>query len=528
MDTNKNYASVPIPSKMDFERPKPSLHPPKIYIEHLDEDPFAQIEISEESATSAVPVPKMPEMDETRQLFYAMRKIARDHYSFMSDNSKTFYNQAVFMKDFEDDYAGQQPFSSYFPYYQQMGYEQLRTYFTWRTQVRKGNIRDISPSYAFLYIYELINNIGVKDYRDGLSKLVLFWNAYREFNNVIDRYVLQWIKDYYVYYPLEQTFKEFAVSNGLKPLYPAVFGYESSVDDSFDIYAEISKYNIKKSAFYCEKNHKLISSCFYFILSRLRKAFLEKKKCFDDLIFYPITKESPWSPFRRSLFYPVIQQPDRQVVLSARESYSCKNNGWTYKTVILFEPGKQLIGYIMKEMESALRKKYNFKHKLTANVNMCDAKTRSSLEYAGVLFPKFIQDAVSDFYIEFNRKVITVDIRNLNQIRQEALTTQEKLIVEEEAAPPQVQEKPAEPVAVKAADIWTQFALSLTEIEAGALKNLLGGGSLGAYASGISAMPEVLADGINQKSMDVIGDTVLDDAGELYDEYQEKLLFITQ
>ena len=54
----------------------------------------------------------------------------------------------------------------YFPDYQSMGYEQLRTY-TWRTNVRKGVIRKTSFSYVFVYLYELLNNVGVADCRDG-------------------------------------------------------------------------------------------------------------------------------------------------------------------------------------------------------------------------------------------------------------------------------------------------------------------------------------------------------------------------
>lgn len=42
------------------------------------------------------------------------------------------------MEDFEDDYDGDAPFSMYYPCYQMMGYEQLRTYFSWRSKVRKG------------------------------------------------------------------------------------------------------------------------------------------------------------------------------------------------------------------------------------------------------------------------------------------------------------------------------------------------------------------------------------------------------
>jgi hypothetical protein len=68
-------------------------------------------------------------------------------------------------------------------------------YFSWRTQVRQGRVCDISVSYAFLYIYELLANIGVADEQDGLKKLMSFWRAFREHNHTIDNYVLGWLKE---------------------------------------------------------------------------------------------------------------------------------------------------------------------------------------------------------------------------------------------------------------------------------------------------------------------------------------------
>ena len=115
-----------------------------------------------------------PPRDEVREKFNQMRDIARkNQYLYYEnsrfydkrirqENSKIFYEQGRFMEDFEDDYEKEVPFSAYFPSYQMMGYEQLRTYFTWRTRLRKGEITDTSASYLFLYLYELLNQIGVR------------------------------------------------------------------------------------------------------------------------------------------------------------------------------------------------------------------------------------------------------------------------------------------------------------------------------------------------------------------------------
>lgn len=157
-----------------------------------------------------------PKKDEIRERFGQMREIARAHrstYDFsrffdrriQHDNALIFHKQGMFMKDFTDNHESGTPFSQYFPCYQMMGYEQLRTYFTWRTEVRKGNVADTSLSYAFLYIYELLGNIGVEDPQDGLDKLMSFWRAFRVYNKSIDKYVLRWLKDYHIYYKLPQS-----------------------------------------------------------------------------------------------------------------------------------------------------------------------------------------------------------------------------------------------------------------------------------------------------------------------------------
>src|SRR5699024_4494869 len=48
---------------------------------------------------------------------------------------------------------------------------QLRGYFTWRTQVRKGVFHPITTSFAYLYVYELLNGIGVRSPEETLRKM---------------------------------------------------------------------------------------------------------------------------------------------------------------------------------------------------------------------------------------------------------------------------------------------------------------------------------------------------------------------
>jgi hypothetical protein len=489
-----------------------------------------------------------PEKDEVRELFHQMRDIAREDRSLFSagsrffdqktrqENAKIFYKQGLFMKDFTDRYAEPIPYSSYFPYYQMMGYEQLRTYFTWRTEVRKGNVAQTSLSYAFLYIYELLNNIGADNPQDGLDQLMSFWKAFRVYDKTIDRYILRWLKDYHIYYGLPQSFKAFADKNGLTQHYPKM----ADMDNRFDLFCAISKYDIRKSAFFAGDNAKLSTDCFYCVIGKLRQVFIENGIDFEESIFQPTKKISVWTPFKDALFYPWMKQTDRRVVLSENEIYICSRNKWTFSTILTTESGRQLIGYVMKQMESALRKAVKYKFKLSANVDAVTHAAVGKLNEAGLSLETIVSDAVAAFYREATKTVVRVDRGALTKIRQEALATQEKLIVtdgEEQIAsvavpldlnlpafpdmPPML---PPDHEPAPMSDAWEGFKNALTATEIEALSAALHGETeIRKFAGECGMMPEVLVDGINGKAMDFIGDSLMDEEFFLYDDYRDQL-----
>jgi len=564
IDIKVNYKSYPIPERNNFviKSSLAKVEPVNTGFLDFDNEAFVEIEvgneISDDKSVVIPPVSKVKtQTDEKRMLFYSMRQIAWDNITFSANNSKAFYYQALFMKDFEDNYECSVPFLEYYPCYQKMNYEQLRTYFTWRTKVREGQVEDTSLSYAFLYVYELLNNIGVESPKEGLDELISFWKGFREFDSKIDKYLLQWIKDYLIYYPLEFSFKEFAVSNNLQAYYPCVFGLDSEKDFSFDLFAGISSYNIKKSAFFNEENCRMISDCFFFILDRIRRIFLKRKKKFEDYIFYSSAGKSNWIPFGNALFYHILRQEDRQVDISDKESYSLNNNRWDFKHVAITEQGRKLVGYIMKEMECALRKSAGVKAKTVADPGMIDLKLRLKLEKYGVIFPEFIHGAVLEFYADFTRKIIKIDLTNLKQIRKDALQIQEKLIVPEEKGfevsaginvisadiigiSAGINVMSADIIGISAGingvndsgilsdhicssvtDVWGELKKSLTLNELESLDIILSGKDIKEFSFKNKIMPEVLADGINQKAIDVLGDAVLefDDDIIVYEEY---------
>lgn len=518
-----------------------------------------------------------PELDEIRELFYRMRALAREHPSSYDmkrffdrrvyyDNSVSFYKQAEFMKDFTDDYSENVSFAQYFPYYQLMNYEQLRTYFTWRTKVRKGDINDTSLSYAYLYLYELLENVGVDSPEEGLEKILSFWETFREYTKALDKYVIQWFKDYHVYYEFPWTFAEFVKEHQLYEHYP-----EFALDkDRFTLYCGISKYDLRKSAFYLDGNEKLIRNCFDFTFERLKSSFSMEGLSLEASIFQPSKTLLPWAPFRSALFYQWKTQRDRQVILSENEIYFCRNSQWTSSPVLTNDGGKQFLAYLMKQMESVLRRLTKYKHKLPVPVNATNQATLSHLSKQGVSVEKVVEAAVTDFYREATKTVVRVDPVSLSAIRQDALVTQEKLLVPEEnpvdtslgntaktlrtvLSPDSLNTdksdmeadrtgawKPDVPGSLKTdesdslkvscidtedningADAMKSHSM-YTDTELGALSVILSNHTaIKKYADEHGMMLEVLIDGINEKAMDDIGDNLIDDEYQLYKDYTD-------
>jgi len=558
-DINKKYDSFKIPGRKQFqeERAAKELSQTKTgEAVSFDEGSFYEIEYD------SSPMPGVgrfvlksqkieePEKDEKRDLFGRMREIARtqgssyDRSRFFDrrvqfDNARIFYKQGIFMKDFTDDFSEIAQFSQYFPYYQLMGYEQLRTYFTWRTEVRKGNVADISLSYVFLYIYELLSNIGVKDPQEGLDQLMSFWRAFGVYNKSIDRYVLRWLKDYHIYYELPHSFKEFLEANSLEEYYPKM----TDTEDNFDLLCSIAKYDIRKSTYFTEDKVQLIKDCFYFVINRLKQKFRDSGISFEESIFQATKKMTEWKPFKDALFYPWMKQADRRIVLSENEIYICSSNKWAFSKVITSESGRQLIGYIMKQMEAALRKATKYKFKLSANINTVAHEALTKLKEADLSLEVMINNSVEEFYKEATKTVVIVDKAALSRIKEEALLTQEKLIVPEQEkeiipvipVPKQLslfdivmEDKPSIPPSEgEQAHIngpWEGLRYQLSDVEIKALSVVLQGETeLKKYADEWGIMLEVLVDGINEKAIDFIGDNLLDDDFALYDDYKEQV-----
>ncbi len=440
----------------------------------------------------------------TPQKIGEMRKLARGN----SIDAKTFYRQAVFMESFEDDFDYQGEFIQYFPTYQHMTDQQLRGYFSWRTKVRAGVVEKTSLSFAFVYIYELLNRIGVLTPLGGFHALKNFWAAYREFDPRINSYVELWLKDYVVYHNLDRSllagFRDAAFDKSLAVLldYNA-YGNE----DIFAALNAISAYKLDNSRFFKQYPDEVkdVVSRVFSIISEYHNR--NPKKSAQEKFFGRIVTSS-YTMFNTAVFYERGDLHDRVYEMGNNHRYVCRLGSWRCERFLWYGNNNKRIGALLKTIDFLMRREYNFKSTLQIG------KTNK------VLTAK-IEKAIAQYRQEKQRAIqpeITIDTSKLQQIRRTALATQNKLLVEEgadESLPETSEEITAPENQSRLTDIETQFINSLLRGEP--------------YASLIQSrglMLSVLVDGINEKLFDTFGDTVIADSGdgpELIEEYRESM-----
>ncbi|MFR1519259.1 MAG: TerB N-terminal domain-containing protein [Clostridia bacterium] len=511
---------------------------------------FAEVSIgegapaAEEQAGSEEIRERSPDDMKKYRLFLEMRSLYHypAYFTTHGQNAELFYRQAKFMENFEDDYLGYAEFSSYFPEYQKMNQEQLRTYFTWRSNVRRGVILKTSFSYVFLYIYELIHNIGTAGGSDGFGKLLDLWKKYRNYELKIDRYMPGWLKDYYITNPFDVAFQELVRQDGFLQGY-----YEFSKEITyFELYAPLSSYRYEKSAFYTLERGKILAECFQYVVQAIDGWLHENGVYFDDLIYYG-SKGSNWIPFSNAMYAMRCMQPseNKSVRISNAEIYRYENGRWSSsQNRIRRKIGRSVIGYILKRIEAFYRKAMKYRHPLRADKSKIDLAQIGELIPDPAVFFQKIDAAILDFYRESQKVSVRVDPGHLEKIRENARKTQEKLLAGQEAAQTELpcaaveipdrvfleknpDVKIAEPGPASAGP-WEKFVLSLNGTEREALRMVLCGASLqemNAFAKSRFLMLEVLADTINEKAMQLVEDNIIEltDRMTVYEEYQYEL-----
>lgn len=380
--------------------------------------------------------------------------------------AELFWRQGTFMADFEDDCPYHGTFKAYFPTYADMSDRQLRGYFTWRTAVRRGNIQETSLSYAFVYLYELLNGIGVSDPADGFLKLKSFWEAYRELAPEIDRYVPIWLRDYVVYHGLDvsllsndsaiafdqalfelvrqsapfdpdllENIDELVVGDEpeeetVAPRPPLGRGKQSALPLPADVELEeallfaadaLSTYRIRLSRLYKDYRDDLrhvFCSVYVRLLAYYRR---NRSNGFVETMFGEQMRMT-YTMFANAVFFESTPHPPADVELDPIHWYQCRGGTWSCIRVYGARGKSPLLAKIMREVDRRLRDALNYPHPL---------KKKAVPKYLASMIDREIEAWLTWKQTHAPRRV-EIDLSQLAGIRSAAAITREALLTDEE------------------------------------------------------------------------------------------------
>lgn len=365
--------------------------------------------------------------------------------------AELFYRQGLLMADFEDDCPYNGTFKSYFPTYNAMSDRQLRGYFTWRAQVRRGNIEETSTSFAFLYLYELICGIGVDDPLDGFDKIKAFWDAYRAFEPGIDRFARVWLQDYAVFHGLDPKLlhdsKTVAFDNALIELRRAVRDLvpasapsdqapkrrktseptiplppnEAREERLMAAINALSTYNLNNSRL-DRSHHRDLRHVACAVYVRMARYYDTHRKTGIVASLFGEETAMPYTMFASAVFFAPERHEDCEYRLDPIHIYRCQNGFWECMRIHGSRQKSSKLGEMMRACDQRLRLALNPAHPLKEEK-----------------VPKYLAKIIDDEIVAWlswdaaHQPVkIDIDLSQLGHIRSAAAQTREALLIDEE------------------------------------------------------------------------------------------------
>lgn len=365
--------------------------------------------------------------------------------------AELFYRQGLLMADFEDDCPYNGTFKSYFPTYNAMSNRQLRGYFTWRAQVRRGNIEETSTSFAFLYLYELICGIGVDNPRDGYDKIEAFWDAYRAFEPGIDRFARVWLQDYAVFHELDPKLlrdsKTVAFDNALIELRraardlvpaPAPSGQapkrrknseptlplppdEAREERLMAAINALSTYNLNNSRL-DRSHHRDLRHVACAVYVRMARYYDTHRKTGIVASLFGEETAMPYTMFASAVFFAPNRHEDCEYRLDPIHIYRCQNGFWECIRIHGSRQKSSKLGEMMRACDQRLRLALDPTHPLKEEK-----------------VPKYLAKIIDDEIVTWlswdaaHQPVkIDIDLSQLGHIRSAAAQTREALLIDEE------------------------------------------------------------------------------------------------
>ncbi len=507
-----------------------------------------------------------------------------------ADRAREFVRQARAVEDYEPEGTFDSSFQAFSPVYSDMTVRQLKGYFAWRTCVRHGQYPPTSTSTVFVYIYELLNGVGVKDVAEAYRKLKELKDRYADrLDAVVARYASDWLRDLVITGNLkgDPVSEQFSREIDADRTYAALSRPQDHADSQIAQAARsLGSYKTSKSPLnrpvtvpqeeasdVTSDTAKVVSGSpdlFDLALASVWKALLSSHVAAKGYFRSRVAawKVTPVTLFRRAVYFDrdLADHPyeTRRVPIDAVREYTRENGHWYlghYEAVV---GQKASMNDLLHEVDRIGRLVWH---------------TGRPLKPRGFYPPytKVVEETLVGLKHRFDRQEweaahppVHVDLGRLSAIRQAAAGTRESLLTQEERdaeaeeawreaeeqqrqkreqeerqqedqqqqlvrhggrqgqTAPRVADAPAESMAAATSSagsaVWTDTAdtadiadtgttPSLSPDELFLLRALADGRPVSAWKPTLLAhhmLPSVLADSINNKLFDLVGDSVLE------------------
>ncbi len=422
----------------------------------------------------------------------------------ITNRDRCFYEQGKFMENYEDNFRFSRPCNKYFPTYRDMSVSELRGYFTWRTAVRRGQMLPAPVSFIFMYIYELINQIGVSSPEDGFSKLIDIWENYKTEAPRITWYMSNWLIDYVVYYNLDKSLVKDIYSGKSDEALGILVNRRSKTDSEvFSALSSLSSYNIEKSRFYKEYPDDFAAVAVS-VFDKMN-AYFEKRHTYNltTRLFGKNTVSAHYM-FISAVFLDRMPNRSCDYVFNDMLKFHCRSGRWTCEHRSESKEHSTALGDLIRSVDCALRKAYGCKYTLKAK------------NYSPIA-EKIIAESITELLEKKkkkNRRKVEIDVSALSSIRASAEKTCESLLTEEE----RFEEPKTAPE--------TESPALLTDAEKEFLKLLLKGSDTSLFLKERNLISSVVCDSVNEKLFDTFSDTVIEFDGDtpiIIEDYKEEL-----
>lgn len=465
--------------------------------------------------------------------------------SSIHSSTKLFYSQGLFMADVVDDYNINIPCEYHLPTYNHLNVYQLRSYFSWRTFIRQNEFKETQISYVYLYIYELINKIGIKNDIDGLNKLLEIWNYYRQYDSKLDIYLPNWLKDYYIINNLKINYKLIEEEYPIKILNNQSIISEimlGNYEQKLEFYDKNSDYHILKSKIMEHKYSFIIEIVIPIIFKSLDKYFNMSGYSFSEILFGSI-KRVDWQIFEGAIYYHNPTIKDFNFTLSSTEKYFKIKENYYKEIFVESSYYKSLMGYILKNIDIILRECFKISRNLKINNSMLDNILKQDknlynfltdgkiIDIINVTVKKYLienKTKINNVINDKRRKDIVIDSKKFDSIRASSNRVKEKLIVEEEQNIQTIIEEKQE-IINGSNNIFENLITNLNNVELEFIKKIIkleNRNTLIKFSKDNNILYEIMIENINGKALETIGDNLIEDSGNetiIYDEYIEAI-----